>query len=235
MLADRVSPVVAGPNVLVLALPRGGVRVAFEVAQSLHADLDIFLVRKLGLPGHEELGIGAIASGGVCVLNEELVAHLQLSSAVIDYVTKREQLEIERREGTYREGRPALPVRDREVVLVDDGLATAPRCWRRHARSVRSGRGKSSLQSRLQRSRRAPSFAPTSTRSYAPKQPSLSTRSAFGTKISRRPPTRRSANCWNARLWSASREVNMPFSETKELLRPAARTPGVPETYPVGV
>jgi len=90
----------------------------------LPADLDIFLVRKIGVPGHEELAMGAIASGGTRVLNHSLIAHLGISSSVIEQVTLREQREIERREQLYRAGRPALPIKGRIVILVDDGLAT---------------------------------------------------------------------------------------------------------------
>ena len=123
-LAKRVLASVQDPDLLVLALPRGGVPVGFEVARALRAELDIFLVRKLGLPSHEELAIGAIASGGVRVLNEELVKELGLPLTLVDQVTAREKRELTRREELYRQGRPALPVRDRTVVLVDDGLAT---------------------------------------------------------------------------------------------------------------
>jgi putative phosphoribosyl transferase len=113
-----------GPDTVVLGLPRGGVPVAFEVARALEAELDIFLVRKLGLPGQEELAIGAIASGGVRVLNKALVTELQLSQRLIDSIAAREERELKRREDLYREGRPAVPVRNRTVILVDDGLAT---------------------------------------------------------------------------------------------------------------
>src|SRR5205823_4319875 len=106
------------------ALPRGGVPVAFEIAQKFHVDLDIFLVRKLGVPGHEELAMGAVASGGVRVLNDGIIQQLGIPPAVIDRVTERELREIERRERLYREGRPPLNVAGRTVVLVDDGLAT---------------------------------------------------------------------------------------------------------------
>src|SRR6266516_1363733 len=123
-LAEHVTRSTKDPDSLVLALPRGGVPVAFEVARALGAELDIFLVRKLGLPGQEELAIGAIASGGVRVLNEALVRELQLSPSLIDQITAREERELKRREELYREGRPALPVRDRTIILVDDGLAT---------------------------------------------------------------------------------------------------------------
>jgi putative phosphoribosyl transferase len=111
-------------DVLVLALPRGGVPVAYEVARALHAPLDVFLVRKLGLPGQEELAMGAIASGGVRVLNDEVVRALDIPDEVIDAVAADEQRELERRERLYRDDRPAPEVRGRTVLLVDDGLAT---------------------------------------------------------------------------------------------------------------
>src|SRR3954469_7281995 len=120
ILAERVTRSVQDPASLVLALPRGGVPVGFEVARALHAELDVFLVRKLGLPGYEELAIGAIASGGVRVLNKDLVAELQLSRQLLDQITAREERELKRREELYRQGRPALPVRHRTVILVDD-------------------------------------------------------------------------------------------------------------------
>ncbi len=111
-------------DVMVLALPRGGVPVAREVARVLHAPLDVFLVRKLGTPGQEELAMGAIASGGVRVLNREVVDTLNVPPEVIDLITAKEQRELERREHLYREGRPAPDVAGRTVILVDDGLAT---------------------------------------------------------------------------------------------------------------
>jgi putative phosphoribosyl transferase len=124
ILGQRLSAIVNNHNAIVLALPRGGVPVGFEVARALDADLDILLVRKLGVPGHEELAIGAIATGGVRVLNEDLIKKLYLSSLLIERITAREQQEIERRERRYREGRPPLPVGGRTAILVDDGLAT---------------------------------------------------------------------------------------------------------------
>jgi putative phosphoribosyl transferase len=111
-------------GLLVLALPRGGVPVAFEVARALTAPLDIFLVRKLGVPRHEEYAMGAIASGGVRVINESVVEELGLTEPTIAAVAAREELELERREREYRGARRALPVRGRKVILVDDGLAT---------------------------------------------------------------------------------------------------------------
>jgi len=109
---------------LVLVLPRGGVPVGFEVAQALHAEMDVFLVRKLGVPGEEELAFGALASGGVRVLNHELIQYLRLSEETIQQVTAREERVLEARELLYREGRPPVPIEGRMVVLVDDGLAT---------------------------------------------------------------------------------------------------------------
>lgn len=109
---------------VVLALPRGGVPVGFEVARALNAPLDVFLVRKLGVPGQEELAFGAIASGGVRVLNDSLVRALGLSHEEMDRVSEQEMQELERREGAYRGTRPPEPVRGRTAILVDDGLAT---------------------------------------------------------------------------------------------------------------
>jgi predicted phosphoribosyltransferase len=124
VLAEKVRPKVHSPNALVLALPRGGVPVGFEVARALPAELDVFLVRKLGVPGEEELAIGAIASGGIRVLNQDLIDYLRIPGALLEQLTTREQQELGRRERLYREGRPSIPVRNRTVVLVDDGLAT---------------------------------------------------------------------------------------------------------------
>lgn len=109
---------------LVLALPRGGVPVGYEVARALRAPLDVFVVRKLGVPGHEELAFGAVASGGVRILNDEIVDAMRLPPDVIEEVTAGERRELERREIAYREGRPAPAAWGRTVILVDDGLAT---------------------------------------------------------------------------------------------------------------
>src|ERR687896_642413 len=123
-LASQLTDYANRSDVLVLALPRGGVPVAFEVAEKLDAPLDIFLVRKLGVPGHEELAMGAIATGGVRVVNESVVDYLRIPGEVIDAVAADEQRELERREHTYRDDRPAPDVRGKTVILVDDGLAT---------------------------------------------------------------------------------------------------------------
>jgi len=111
-------------NVIVLALPRGGVPVGYEVARALGAPLDVFIVRKLGVPGHEELAMGAIASGGVRVMNDDVLRHLPISRNAIEAVSARELVELGRREKSYRGSKPPLDVRGRTVIVVDDGLAT---------------------------------------------------------------------------------------------------------------
>src|SRR6266542_7145335 len=123
-LAEKVDKYAGRDDVIVLGLPRGGVPVAYEVAKRLRAPLDVFIVRKLGVPGFEELAAGAIASGGVRVLNEEVMRAIPYADEAIEAVTARETTELERRERIYREGRPPLELRDRIAILVDDGLAT---------------------------------------------------------------------------------------------------------------
>ena len=124
ILAEKLAAYANRPDVLVLALPRGGVPVGFEVARALNVPLDIFLVRKLGVPGHEELAMGAIASGGVRVLNDDVVRHLRIPDEIIVTVAKKEQQELERRESAYRGDRASPEIRDRTIILIDDGLAT---------------------------------------------------------------------------------------------------------------
>src|SRR5437016_14532686 len=123
-LAEKLDKYAGRDDVIVLGLPRGGVPVAYEVAKRLHAPLDVFIVRKLGVPGFEDMAAGAIASGGVRVLNEDVVRAIPHSEEAIEAVTTRETAELERREQIYREGRPAPELRNRVVILVDDGLAT---------------------------------------------------------------------------------------------------------------
>jgi len=123
-LAGRLGAYAHRQDVLVLALPRGGVPVAFEVAKALNAPLDVFLVRKLGVPGREELAMGALASGGICVLNEDVISTLRISDQVINRVREQEQRELIRRERLYRDDRPAPEVSGCVVMLIDDGLAT---------------------------------------------------------------------------------------------------------------
>jgi putative phosphoribosyl transferase len=123
-LAARLDAYAHRSDVLVLALPRGGVPVAFEIAKALPAPLDVFLVRKLGVPGREELAMGAIATGGVRVLNQEIVRGLNIPDGLIARVSQEEELELNRRERAYRGDRPPLEVAGRAVIAVDDGLAT---------------------------------------------------------------------------------------------------------------
>lgn len=124
LLAEKLTAYAGRSDVLVLALPRGGVPVAYEVAQTLGAPLDVFVVRKLGVPGHEELAMGAVASGGAWVFNDDVMRSLHIPYRVIEAIAVREFRELERREHAYRNGRRALVVSDRTVILVDDGLAT---------------------------------------------------------------------------------------------------------------
>lgn len=123
-LAKKIGNLAHQNDVLVLALPRGGVPVAFEVARELGVPMDIFIVRKLGTPGQKELAMGAIASGGVRVLNDDVIRVLRIPDEVIETVAADEQQEMDRRERAYRGDRPAPDLKDRTVILVDDGLAT---------------------------------------------------------------------------------------------------------------
>jgi putative phosphoribosyl transferase len=123
-LAEKLAAYGGRKDVIVLALPRGGVPVAYEVARALGVPLDVFIVRKLGVPGFEELALGAIASGGVRVLNEDVVRALPNARELIESVTAKEMAELQRREESYRDGRPAPDLTGRTVILVDDGLAT---------------------------------------------------------------------------------------------------------------
>ncbi len=123
-LASKLGKYAGRGDVLVLALPRGGVPVGYEVAHALHAPLDVFVVRKLGVPEDEELAMGAIASGGVRIVNEEVTRAVGISEEAIDAVARQEWVELERRERLYRGDRPRPAVQDRTVILVDDGLAT---------------------------------------------------------------------------------------------------------------
>jgi putative phosphoribosyl transferase len=124
LLAARFSALATREDVIVLALPRGGVPVGYEVANALGVALDVFVVRKLGVPGHEELAMGAIASGGVRLINHDVVDALGIPPGVIDQVAQREQIELERREQLYRGARPLAPLTNKTAIIVDDGLAT---------------------------------------------------------------------------------------------------------------
>lgn len=123
-LAEALAHYARRPNLLVLALPRGGVPVGYEVARALGAPLDVMLVRKLGVPGHEELAMGAIATGGIRIVSDAVVRELGIPDRVIATVAAAEERELERRERAYREDRPPPVIRGRLVILVDDGLAT---------------------------------------------------------------------------------------------------------------
>jgi putative phosphoribosyl transferase len=123
-LAQVLEAYAGRPDVVVLALPRGGVPVGLEVARALQAPLDVFVVRKLGVPGNPELALGAIASGGVRVLNTEVLRLVDVSMSTVDAITERERRELERREHLYRGARPAAEIAGRTVIIVDDGLAT---------------------------------------------------------------------------------------------------------------
>ena len=136
-LAGRLEQYAGRNDVVVLALPRGGVPVAYEVASALGAPLDVFLVRKLGTPGHRELAMGAIASGGVRVLNDDVVRWYGIPEAAIEAVARQEAQELQRRERAYREGRPAPEFGNHIVILVDDGLATGS-TMRAAAQAVRA-------------------------------------------------------------------------------------------------
>jgi len=129
LLAGELATYANSPDVVVLGLPRGGVPVAFEVAKALNAPLDVLLVRKLGVPDQEELAMGAIASGGVRILNQHIVKEVKISDEVIARIAVQEQRELERRERLYRGNKPDPDLGGRTVILVDDGLATGATMW----------------------------------------------------------------------------------------------------------
>jgi predicted phosphoribosyltransferase len=168
-LAGLLTGYAGRDDVVVLGLPRGGVPVASEVARALAAPLDVFLVRKLGVPGHEELAFGALAEGGVRVLHDELIHALHLPAAAIEDVTARQQLELNRHHRHYRGTRAIPVVQDRTVILVDDGLATG-----------------ATMEAAVTALRQ---------RSSASEHRIRSTRSACGTGTSGRRPTKRSSTC----------------------------------------
>ncbi|OGT45733.1 MAG: phosphoribosyl transferase [Gammaproteobacteria bacterium RIFCSPHIGHO2_12_FULL_41_20] len=124
VLADQLKTYTKNPYVIVLALPRGGVPVAFEIATALSVPLDIFVVRKLGVPGHEELAMGAIATGGVTIFNNDIIKKLNISNSEINNIIKLEQQELMRRESVYRGKKPFPELKDKIIILVDDGIAT---------------------------------------------------------------------------------------------------------------
>jgi putative phosphoribosyl transferase len=123
-LADSLAEYADDPNVIVLALPRGGVPIGYEIAHRLHAPLDVYVVRKLGVPGHEELAMGALASDGTCVVDEELIESLGIDRPALDEVVRREMDELQRRNVAYRDARPEPQLAGKTAIVVDDGLAT---------------------------------------------------------------------------------------------------------------
>lgn len=124
ILATKLMVYANRPDTVVLALPRGGVPIGYEIAKALNLPLDVMIVRKLGVPGHEELAMGAIASGGVRVLNRSVIESLRIPADSLEAVEKREALELMRREATYRGNRSSIPLKGKTVILVDDGVAT---------------------------------------------------------------------------------------------------------------
>ena len=182
-------------DVIVLALPRGGVPVAFEVARALNAPLDVFLVRKLGAPGQAELAMGAIASGGVVVQNEDVVKALKISREAIATAVEHEQKELARREAMYRGGRPPLDVEDKTVILIDDGLATGSTMRAAVAALRNMHPAQSWSPFRLVRPRRATSCGQSPTTASVPSPRSTSAQSGSGTMILPRPTTPKSATC----------------------------------------
>src|SRR5437762_3424896 len=175
-LAEKLETYAGREDVIVLGLPRGGVPVAYEVAKRLNAPLDVFIVRKLGVPGFEELAAGAIASGGVRVLNEDVVRAIPYATEAIEAVTAKETAELQRREQIYREGRPAPELREKIVILVDDGLATGA-TMRDHARSGKGTAtavcGENSRGSACRAARHLPRACTESRRSHLPKHASV--------------------------------------------------------------
>jgi predicted phosphoribosyltransferase len=124
VLAENFRGLTNHKDILVLALPRGGVPVAYEIAKTLNAPLDVFIVRKLGVPTHEELAMGALATGGVTVFNEEIVRQLHIPKEMMDEVIEKEKVELARREAAYRGNKPLPEIKNKTIILVDDGIAT---------------------------------------------------------------------------------------------------------------
>ncbi len=199
-LASKLARYADSLNVIVLALPRGGVPVAFEVAQALHAPLDVFSVRKLGVPGHEELAMGAIASWGTCVLNDDVVRALRIPSRVIDNVAAQERRELDRRERKYRAGRPAPQVRDQVIILVDDGLATGSTMRAAIAAPGRAAPRGLSSRCQLVHRKRVPSFNKRPTKQFAQYPRNRFTPLAHGTKTSHKRQMRKSKFYWTKQL-----------------------------------
>lgn len=219
------------PEVVVLALPRGGVPVAYEVAAALQAPLDIFVARKIGLPSQPELALGAVASGGVQVLNDELIEGLHLSRRMVDAIAEVERREVERRERVYRGGRPPAELFGRTAILVDDGLATGA-----SMKAAVLGCGgwaprASWWPCRWARPTPAASSRPRPTTWSARRRRSRFASSGNGTRTSPRRRTKRCASCWPSPPTSvpsrvpALIEVFLHGPVTAARARPSARYP----------
>jgi predicted phosphoribosyltransferase len=195
VLADRVRHYAGRPDVLVLALPRGGVPVGYEVARALGVPLDVFLVRKLGVPGHEELAMGAIASGNVRVLNPDVIAMLQIPPHVIDAVAAREEIGLRERERSYRDDQPPLDARGRVVILVDDGLATGATMRAAIASLRRHGVARIVVAVPVAAEEICRALGPEVDEMICAATPTRSMPSARGTTTSRRPTTPKFRNC----------------------------------------
>ena len=192
-LAARLTRYAGRDDVIVLALPRGGVPVGYEVAAALGAPLDVFLVRKLGVPGHEELAMGAIASGGIRVLNEEVVRALRPTDDEIARVEEEERHELDRREREYRAALPPLDVRGKTAILVDDGLATGSSMRAAIAALRRLRPARIVVAVPVGAADTCAEFDELADETISRASRTRSTRSARGTTISRRQPTKKSA------------------------------------------
>ena len=198
-LAEKLTAYRDRTDAIVLGLPRGGVPVAYEVAQRLGLPLDVFVVRKLGVPGYEELAMGAIASGNVSVLNEDVMRALPNSEAILEMVIASEKIELQRREARYRQDRSAPDLRGRVVILVDDGLATGA-TMRAAAALRKQGVAKSWSRFRWARRKRVASWSRKWTKRFARSSPAiLSMASASSMKTFRRRPMRKCGSCWQRR------------------------------------
>src|SRR5215218_6316522 len=196
VLADRLAGYADSSEVVVLALPRGGVPVGFQVARSLGAPLEVLSVRKLGVPGREELAMGAIASDGTQVINQTVVGELGISEDTLQAVAAAEQQELERRERTYRGQRPRPELTGKVVIVVDDGLAPGRPCGRQWPRSAASSRPGSWWRCRSRPPRPAGSCSGLLTRLSAPARRRCLWPLGRPTAISGRRPMRRSVPCW---------------------------------------
>lgn len=212
-----------GAETLVLALPRGGVPVAYEIAEALGSPLDLMLVRKLGVPGHEELAMGAIASGGVRVLNEDILRSLGITDAAVEPVERREAEELARRERAYRGERPMPELRDKRVILVDDGIATGATMRAAVQAARQLGPVMSLWRPRWARRRPSRCCDRRPTRWSVPSPRTHSGPSGAGIGNSRRHRTRRSFNCCGRPGGRADRRSALHLADSLLTDMPAAR------------